>query len=109
MDDDLAPFKLTIATGELEWNGPAIRLTLYEAMMLGLLANWPDRVVSLETLAENIWRTTRPADWETCLRVFAHHIRKKLKAAGAPDVIQTVQAEGYKLRGRITVNWAEAV
>ncbi|MFW5661484.1 MAG: response regulator transcription factor [Oceanicaulis sp.] len=87
-------FAFELATGRLEKDGEAIRLTGGEAALLTALAVQPGRTVSRQTLSD---RAANGAG-ERAVDVQITRLRRKLEAdPRAPVWVQTVRGEGYKL------------
>jgi DNA-binding response OmpR family regulator len=80
-------------------NGEArLDLTTKEFALLRYLMVHVDEVLTPETLLEHVW--DEHADpFTNTVRVTMSNLRKKLRNAGADDVIETVVGVGYRLRG----------
>jgi DNA-binding response OmpR family regulator len=79
------------------WDGVDLGLTRRELSLLETLARSPDVVLSRDRLLELVWGydfspTTKVVD------VFVSYLRRKLDAAGAPALIETVRGVGFVLR-----------
>ncbi|MDO4318453.1 MAG: response regulator transcription factor [Lachnospiraceae bacterium] len=85
-------------TGEqtLHYEGEQIPLTKNEYRILLTLMTNKGRIVSREKLMEAIWKTDDYID-ENTLSVNVNRLRKKLSAAGCPEMIETRVGEGYLL------------
>lgn len=85
-------------TGEqtLYFEGEQIPLTKNEYRILLTLMTNKGRIVSREKLMEAIWKTDDYID-ENTLSVNVNRLRKKLSAAGCPEMIETKVGEGYLL------------
>lgn len=85
-------------TGEqtLHYEGEQIPLTKNEYRILLTLMTNKGRIVSREKLMEAIWKTDDYID-ENTLSVNVNRLRKKLSAAGCPEMIETKVGEGYLL------------
>ena len=78
-------------------NGTAVTLTTKEFALLRWFVLHPDVVHSAERLLEHVW--DEHADpFTNTVRVTLSNLRKKLAAAGAADVIETLPGRGYRLR-----------
>jgi DNA-binding response OmpR family regulator len=79
------------------WDGQDLSLTRRELALLEALATNPDVVLSRTRLLELVWGydfdpSTKVVD------VFISYLRRKLEAAGAPKLIETVRGVGFVLR-----------
>jgi DNA-binding SARP family transcriptional activator/class 3 adenylate cyclase/tetratricopeptide (TPR) repeat protein len=68
-----------------------------ERAVLALLLLSPNRVVSAERLAEDLWGDDPPERAVHSLRVFVSRLRKALREAGSDEIVLT-QAPGYLVR-----------
>ena len=74
-----------------------VELTRTEFGLLELLLRNPRRVLPHSVIYDRVWGYDfGPAS--NALRVYIGYLRRKLEAAGAPDVIHTVRGVGYVLR-----------
>ncbi len=69
-------------------------LTRNERKILQLLAENRGRIVSRETLMTKLWESDAFID-ENTLTVNIARLRRKLGAAGLPELIRTVKGAGY--------------
>ena len=75
----------------------ALDLTTKEFALLRYFMTHPDEVLTTETLLEHVW--DEHADpFTNTVRVTVSNLRKKLRVAGAADLIETVVGVGYRLR-----------
>jgi two-component system, OmpR family, response regulator MprA len=74
-----------------------IELTRTEFQLLELLMLNPRRVLSSELIYDRVWGYDFGRSGNA-LRVYIGYLRRKLEAAGAPRLIQTVHGVGYVLR-----------
>ncbi len=65
--------------------------------LLELLLRHPDRIFSNTVLLERLWSTDEFPGEET-IRTHIKRLRRKLKQAGADDMIENVYGMGYRLR-----------
>jgi DNA-binding response OmpR family regulator len=72
-----------------------LSLTRTEYGILELLASQVGRVVFRETLLEVVWEDREPGSNK--LDVAVRSLRRKLEAAGSPDLIQTMYGMGYSI------------
>ena len=78
-------------------NGAPARLTRTEFAILKLLMQNPRQVVTKSLLLEKIGEDT-PDCVESSLKVHVSNLRRKLREAGAGDIIESVWGIGFKLR-----------
>ncbi|MEU1723057.1 BTAD domain-containing putative transcriptional regulator [Nonomuraea sp. NPDC005692] len=64
--------------------------------VLGLLAFTPGRVVSVERLVDGLYGEQPPAEAVRTLHTYISHLRRRLREAGLPEVLET-RAPGYRL------------
>ncbi|MFI7465231.1 BTAD domain-containing putative transcriptional regulator [Nonomuraea sp. NPDC049646] len=64
--------------------------------VLGLLAFTPGRVVSVERLVDGLYGEQPPAEAVRTLHTYISHLRRRLREAGLPGVLET-RAPGYRL------------
>ncbi len=79
------------------WNGRDLGLTGRELALLDALARNQGVVLSRDRLLEMVWGYDFAPD-SRALDVFMTYLRRKLEAAGAPRVVQTVRGVGFVLR-----------
>lgn len=76
--------------------GKAVELTAHEFGIVELLARRPKKVFTRQEIYEAVWQQDAFIEDKT-INVHISNIRAKLRAAGAPDYIQTVWGIGFKL------------
>lgn len=76
--------------------GQAVHLTRTEFAILKLLMHNPDQVVTKSVLLDRISVDT-PDCMESSLKVHVSNLRKKLRAAGGRDYIESVWGIGFKM------------
>ena len=74
-----------------------MRLTRTEFAILKLLLQNPRQVATKSLLLEKLFEDT-PDCVESSLKVHMSNLRRKLREAGAGDVIESVWGIGFKLR-----------
>ena len=82
----------TVASGEVRGGAPATR----EFDLLAYLAARAGACCSRDEILADVWGI----DFETgtnTVDVFVYALRRKLRAAGLPGLIQTVRGAGYRL------------
>lgn len=78
----------------LDFDGKRLDLTRNECRILTCLLERRGSAVSRETLMERLWETDQFVD-ENTLTVNVGRLRRKLDAAGLPDLIRTRHGVGY--------------
>ncbi len=74
-----------------------ITLTAREFDLLEYLARHAGQVVNKETLFEKVWGYDFDVESDA-IKVYVSYLRKKLNAAGEPDLIHAVRGVGYVLK-----------
>lgn len=74
-----------------------VHLTKTEYAILKLLLQHPTQVITKDMMLEKISADT-PDCVESSLKVHISNLRRKLRAAGAGDCIESVWGVGFKLR-----------
>ncbi len=82
----------TVTVGER-----SVRLTRTEYAILKLLMQNPRQVVTKSLILDRIALDT-PDCTESSLKIHVSNLRKKLRQAGAPDIIEAVWGIGFRLR-----------
>lgn len=92
-DNTLALGRLTLdlAAMTVRWDGVELDIPKKEWMLLKLLAEQPQRVLSRSQIEEALYGWGEGAESNT-VDVHVHHLRRKL----APSIIQTVRGVGYR-------------
>jgi len=98
-EDVLRVGDLTIrpASREVMRRGRSVELTRREYELLELLARNANLVVAKDVIFEKVWGF----DFETesdAIKVYIRYLRRKLNAAGEPDLIRVVRGVGYMLK-----------
>jgi two-component system OmpR family response regulator len=94
---ELADLHLNQSTREVRRGHRTISLTRTEFGILELLLRNAGRVVSRDTLIENVWGAGADIENNT-LDAFVRLLRAKVEQAGEPRLIHTVRGVGYVLR-----------
>lgn len=89
--------KLDADTREVSRGDRAISLTRTEFSLLKLLMEHPRKVLSRNTILEEVWGYDFPTSGNA-LEVYIGYLRKKTESAGEPRLIHTVRGVGYVLR-----------
>jgi DNA-binding response OmpR family regulator len=77
--------------------GRALDLTVTEFDLLECLMQNQGRVVPRAELKERVWGFSFDAETKV-VDLYVHYVRRKLRDAGAKDIIRTVRGIGYSLR-----------
>ena len=91
------PLALDVNARTVRVAGREARLTRTEFAILKLLLEHPRQVVTRSQLLEDLSRDT-PDCVESSLKVHVSNLRRKLREAGAGDMIEAVWGIGFKLR-----------
>ena len=87
---------LDAARHEAHYRDQQLALTTKEFALLRYLMLHPGEVLTAERLLDHVW--DEHADpFTNTVRVTMSNVRRKLRAAGANDVIETVVGSGYRL------------
>ena len=87
---------LNVSDGTLTVDG--LELTRNEFRILQMLLERKGQTVSREALMTRLWESDSFVD-ENTLTVNVGRLRRKLEAAGLPDLIRTRKGEGYRAEG----------
>lgn len=92
-----ADFTVDNANYKIYYGGADLKLTLKEFKLLRLLLSRAGSAVSRETCFADVWN--EPFYGETrALDMHVKQIRDKLRAVGAPDLVETVRGVGYRVK-----------
>ena len=89
--------RLDPGTCEVTYRGEAIALSPKEYGLLEFFLRHPRRLFSRGQLLEQLWGLEDMPE-EATVKAHIRGMRKKLKEAGVPEVIETVYGLGYRLR-----------
>jgi DNA-binding response OmpR family regulator len=78
------------------WNGNVLPLTRLERGVIGCLAEPPAQVWAHERLYRAVWQEAWLGD-ATALHTTVKRLRRKLREAGAPALIDSVRGVGFRL------------
>lgn len=92
--------KLDADTREVTRGGRQISLTRTEFALLHLLMENPRKVLSRNTILEEVWGYDFPTSGNA-LEVYIGYLRKKTEEDGEPRLIHTVRGVGYVMREAI--------
>jgi DNA-binding response OmpR family regulator len=93
----LGELTLDPAARLVAWANQPLDLTPREYRFLETLLRRPGWIVTRELLVESVWGFDYP-DSSNLIEVYVGRLRRKLNAAGAPPLIQTVRGAGYRLQ-----------
>jgi two-component system, OmpR family, response regulator VicR len=94
----IGTLRLNVTTGELDYEGKEIALTLTESRILGHLMENAGHVVSHSSLAEAVWETDYPGAADG-LKVHIRRLREKIETdPSRPKLILTKSGIGYYLK-----------
>jgi diguanylate cyclase (GGDEF)-like protein len=82
---------------EVTYRGQLLHLSRKEYGLLELLLRYPQRVFSSSSILEHLWGFEDMPSEET-VRTHIKRLRRKLKAAGAAEMIDNVYGMGYRLK-----------
>lgn len=85
---------LNVSDGTLTVAGQRVELTRNEFRILQMLLERKGQTVSREALMTRLWESDSFVD-ENTLTVNVGRLRRKLEAAGLPDLIHTRKGTGY--------------
>ena len=89
----IGPFELDKTSFKFRLNGRAIELTTTEFKLLSLLIEKRGKILSRETLLQEVWGYHNPIDTRT---VDTHMRRLRAKLEDHVERIETVRGEGYR-------------
>jgi diguanylate cyclase (GGDEF)-like protein len=88
--------QLNPSTCEVTYSGCLLHLTPKEYALLEVFLRSPQRVYSRSALLDQLW-TYEDTPGEDTVKAHIKGLRQRLKAVGAPDLIETVYGLGYRL------------
>jgi DNA-binding response OmpR family regulator len=89
--------KLDPSQREVRYCDRKLSLTPKEYALLELMLRNSHQVVSRKTILEGLWSYEEDIPEEDTIKAHIKGLRRKLKAAGAEDLIQTIYGLGYRL------------
>jgi DNA-binding response OmpR family regulator len=89
--------RLDPSSCEVTYNTQPLHLTSKEYALIELFLRNSQRIFSQSSLLDHLWSFDEPP-LENTVRAHIKSLRKKLKQAGAEDLIETVYGLGYRLR-----------
>ncbi len=93
---EVGPLRLDPRRKEVDAAGSPVDLTAREFSLLRYFMLYPGEVLAAERLLDHVWDENIDPFTNT-VRVTISKLRKKLAAAGHPELIETVVGSGYRL------------
>ena len=90
------PLELDVEAALVRVHGRELTLTSKEYQLLEWFLRHPARLSTRAYLLERLWSIDADAGEET-VKTHLNNLRRKLRSAGAPDPIETVHGQGYRL------------
>jgi DNA-binding response OmpR family regulator len=92
----VGPIRLDTMGREVTVHGRTLELTAKEISILEYFMHHPGRALTRAQVEDHVWNYDFAGE-SNLVEVYVGRIRRKLAAAGAPDVIATVRGIGYRL------------
>jgi DNA-binding response OmpR family regulator len=89
--------KLDLSTHQVTYAGYAIALTPKEFLLLQLFLKRTDWIHKHSAILEQLWTIDQETRGEEAVRAHIKGLRRKLKAVGAADLVETIHGVGYRL------------
>jgi DNA-binding response OmpR family regulator len=93
----VGPIELDTVARQVMVNGQHLELTARELAVLEYLMHHPGRALTQRQIEDHVWNYDFHAD-SNLVEVYVGRVRRKLAAAGAPDLLTTTRGVGYRLR-----------
>jgi len=90
------PVEVDVPAHRVTVDGTAVDLTPKEFELLECLLRGAGRVMTRSEIKEYVWGFTFDAPTKV-VDLYVHYLRRKLAAAGAPEVIETIRGVGYAI------------
>ena len=90
------PVEMDVPAHRVTVDGTPLDLTPKEFDLLECLLRATGRVLTRAEIKEYVWDFTFDAPTKV-VDLYVHYLRRKLEAAGAPDVIETIRGIGYAI------------
>ncbi|GBD23639.1 Response regulator MprA [bacterium HR29] len=87
---------LDLTTNTVRGPQGAVHLTNLEANLLAYLMQHEGQVLHPRDLLVDVWQFRDATGASTLVRAHVSNLRRKLRAAGTPDCIQTIRGKGYR-------------
>ena len=91
------PLTLDVEASQVWAHGAPLTLTSKELQLLEWFLRHPGRLASRSYLLDQLWSIDADAGEET-VKTHLNNLRRKLRAAGCDDPIETVHGQGYRLQ-----------
>ena len=88
---------LEAKTGEVKYGDILLNLTNKEYSLLELFMQDPQKIYSQNSILNQLWTFEDEPPTRDAIRTLVKRLRQKLKAAKAPDLVETVFGLGYRL------------
>ncbi|BAY85248.1 response regulator receiver modulated diguanylate cyclase [Calothrix parasitica NIES-267] len=88
---------LEAKTGEVKYAGILLNLTKKEYALVELFMQDAQKIYSQSSILNQLWTFEDEPPTRDAIRTLIKRLRQKLKAAKAPDIIETVFGVGYRL------------
>ncbi|MEM7578718.1 MAG: response regulator [Cyanobacteria bacterium P01_A01_bin.80] len=88
---------LEARTGEVKYGGVLLNLTKKEYSLIELFMQDAQKIYSQNSILNQLWTFEDEPPTRDAIRTLIKRLRQKLKAAKAPDLIETVFGVGYRL------------
>jgi diguanylate cyclase (GGDEF)-like protein len=95
---EMGNLRLDSSSCKVTCNGQLLHLTAKEYALLELLLRNSHRIFSQRLLLEYLWSSDEEIPSENTVRAHIKALRRKLKQAGAEELIETVYGLGYRFR-----------
>jgi DNA-binding response OmpR family regulator len=92
----VGPIRLDTVGREVTVRGRPIELTAKELAVLEYFMHHPGRALSRAQIEDHVWNYDFAGE-SNLVEVYVGRIRRKLAAAGAPDMISTARGIGYRI------------
>jgi diguanylate cyclase (GGDEF)-like protein len=89
--------RLEPRTGEVKYANTLLNLTKKEYSLLELFMQDPQKIYSQNSILNQLWTFEDEPPTRDAIRTLVKRLRQKLKAAKAPDLVETVFGLGYRL------------
>jgi len=101
-----AALRLDPSLRQVTYQGELISLTAKEYCLLELFLRHPQRVFSSSQILERLWDFAESPSDET-VRTLVKRLRRRLKAVGIDNAIETLYGQGYRLKSPLDTQSTE--
>ncbi|NJL23208.1 MAG: response regulator transcription factor [Leptolyngbyaceae cyanobacterium SM1_3_5] len=95
-------------TREVRYAGSLLQFSRKEYLLLELFMRQPQRVFSRREIVDQLWSVGEDPPDEDTVKSHVKNVRRELKAAGVPDLIETIYGQGYRLHADEPIARTEA-